>query len=160
MKHLDEIINGINQTLINGVGMTYHCEGIVKQIERGNERLNINKDLQPVIPDDKYEIYIYHKLRNERGEVFQKRGKKTVYTINSNLDLYVYSSYRNFDDWVKSRLCEVSDLTIVGLDHDSLRIFKSEIPSGNYDPKKYFFVVNYQVQYKSTHCNVQISDVC
>lgn len=160
MKSLDEIIDTINKALSKNLSLTFHSEGIVKTTQKGNDVFNYNKDLLPIVPDDKYQVYVYHKLRSERPAIFQTRGKINIYDITANLDLFIYSSSRNYDDFVKSRLCEITDLTLLNIDHDSLKISRQEIPGKILDPSKYFFVVNYQVKYKSSKCYVETCDEC
>lgn len=150
MKLLDEIVSNIN-CAIQLKGNSF-LGGIVRVVSKEGVDCNYIED-KHISFDDKYANYLYHKIVSESFETIQNRGNIKVYNRTARMILVVMSESRSFDDYLVSKLTKVKHLNILGIDWDSVGIYRREVGGLNsYDPKKYIFAIEYEVVYKS-ECN-------
>jgi len=150
MKLLDEIVSNINCSL-TGIKGTFFSAGIARVVLHDAVDKNYIGEDQ-ITFDDKFQNYFYHKIVSETFDLLQSRGKRKVFNRTATMDLLVMTEYRDFDDYLVSKLSDVNHLNIQGIDWDSVGIYRREVGNLNsYDPKKYVFAIRYQVVYK-TEC--------
>jgi hypothetical protein len=153
VDRINTLVKNLNTTLVSGISGTCKAHGIVRVVEKGDEKINYDTENNPVVFDDKYSIFFYHKLLKEGFEVLQSRGKGYVYNVDSSIDLIVFCEKSAVYDYLISKLSTVRDLTISESDFDSYKILKEETSIVSYDFKKHIFKINYNLKYKSDECS-------
>lgn len=161
MKSLDNLVSEVNEVILAKISGTHHSEGICRIATRGTERVIYNEKNQQVLFDDKYNHYFYHLLIGESTEKIQAGGKKALYNITATIELVCFSSLRNFDDYIKSKLSLIRDAKIEDINYNSLDLFKREVGDvDKFNLSKYLFSVKYQLVYKSDSCYIDSCDEC
>lgn len=153
MKLLDDIVYEINCVLKESIRGTYKENGIVRQVDKDGQILNYDINENQIQFDDSYENLFYHKIVSEDFAVIKGQGKATSYNRTASMSLICYSRYRDFDDYLSSKLSKIKHLTIQNIDWDSVGIFNREIGNNNsYNTNHYVFSIQYQIVYKTNGC--------
>lgn len=150
MSRKDDLVLLINEKA--RVESNSFCGGIVRVAEKSSEKINYDADNRPVIFDDKYDLFLYHKVRSESLKVIQERGTSKVYDVIANMNVIVFCKNRETCDLIVSAMSTLKDVTLNSIDHDSYKILKQETSITSYDFSKYIFSINYDLKYRSNEC--------
>jgi hypothetical protein len=155
MQSLIDQVDLINESLKVGIRNTYKSFGLTNILKKKDKNVNVDvKSGLQVIIDDEYSSFFYHKLNgNITYDKVKSPGKKNLYNAKAPISLVCFSNQIGFDEHVLSRLSNVRLLTINNLDNDSAKIITEETELKGFDfDKRYLFVVNYQILYKTSNC--------
>ncbi len=150
MTRADQIVESINKMVVPS-GNSFSA-GIVRVAQKGQEKINYDLNNKPIVFDDKYENYAYHKLLKQNYTVLQERGVKKTYLITANMNMFVFSTERQSHDDMIALFSGIKNVTINSTDFDSYKILKQETSVAEYDIKKYIFAINYDIKYTSNEC--------
>jgi hypothetical protein len=150
MTRKDQLIDELNKTI--KVVSNSFLAGIVRTTEKSGERINYDKDSNPIVFDDRYDMFSYHKVLDEQYDEIQSRGKFKTYVVTANINLIIYGTSRELPDNIVAEMSKLKDVTVKKVDHDSLKIFRQETSKKDFDLSKYIFMVNYDLRYRSSEC--------
>lgn len=147
MRKIDEEINIVNLA-IAGISPISSIHGIVRVTEKNGEKINYDNNQKPVFFDDKYKLFLYHKVKSENLSVLQEKGKVKLYQSTAVLDMIVYAEDSSFIDEIINGMSTVKQARINNIELDSLKVLRSETFLKSFDFDKYIFSVNYSLLYK------------
>lgn len=154
MQALINKVDLVNESLIVDIKDSHKYYGLVKQVQRAGENQNLDiKSKEQVFIDDNFKSFFYHKLKSETYDEIQGRGKTKTYRAKATLELICYSEFAYFDDHIRNRLSQFSEVTINSTDFDSYKIIAQETAKKDFDFEKFLFVVNYQLLYMTDNCH-------
>lgn len=154
MRSLINQVDIINESLISGIKGTFKNYGLVKEIVKNEKKQNFDiKSKTPVVIDDLYNSFFYHKINgNITFDKIKSPGKKNLYNAKAQVSLVCFSTSSDFEEHITNRLSNIRLLTILNTDNDSYKIIAEETEKKDFDFEKYLFVVNYQILYKTDNC--------
>lgn len=155
MQYLDSEIEKINLVLKQGLTNEFFCDSITRITERNSfdtpEKVNADKDTNAVIFDDSYDYYVYHRLVSINGsQELKSPGKTRKFLNNATIEMYVYTKDRNYVDCIQERITSIKNLQFNSIDFDSYNYIQNETSKKDFNPADYIYVVNYNLQYKTT----------
>jgi hypothetical protein len=155
MRSLTNQVDTINEFLISEIEGTFKNYGLVKEIINNGKKQNFDyKSKGPVVIDDTYDCFFYHKINgNINFEKVKSPGKKNLYNAKAQIKLVCFSKSDGFEEHITNRLSNIRLLTILNTDNDSYKIIAEETEQKDFDFEKYLFVVNYQILYKTDNCH-------
>jgi hypothetical protein len=155
MRSLISQVDIINESLTSGIIGTFKNYGLVKEIINNGKKQNFDyKTKGPVVIDDAYESFFYHKINgNITFEKLRSPGKTNLYNAKAQINLVCFSKSSGFEEHITNRLSNIRLLTILNTDNDSYKIIAEETEQKDFDFEKYLFVVSYQILYKTDNCH-------
>jgi hypothetical protein len=155
---LDLEIENINNSLLAKLtAYKYLLSGLVFEVQKNDGKINVDINNNPIVFDDKFEIYIYHKLSAINFNKIQSRGKTNVYEAKATVNIFAFTIFRNFHDVLVANLSELPHVLVEDIDFDSYKIIKNETGKDSFDfVKRFVFSLKYTVTYRTEKCD----DIC
>ncbi len=152
---LDIKIDELNAQICDQAKYTHKLSGLVFEVNKGKEKINIDIENNPIIFDDKFDVFIYHKLRDINFELIQERGKKKIYNARATVDAISFSIFRNFHDLLIEKFSKNHELEIKSIDYDSYKILSSETGKDSFAfDKRFIFSLKYTILFKTECKNI------
>lgn len=154
MQYLDNIAEPINEEILKGLtGLSLNVSGIVTAVKNASEPKFVDKEGKNVHLDSDADINLYHRVVRANSKEIRSGGKKKNYEINADFELVCFTSCRDFDEVVLSKLYLFSFIVSTNTDYDAYRILQKEVGAKDYDfNNKFIFVVTYNALYQSELC--------
>jgi hypothetical protein len=154
MQYLDNIVENFNSKLTTGLVGDKNCYGLVAAAKGEDQVEWVDKNENNVHFNSDKKYNFYHRInRVSSSLVVPTPGKKKLYNVTAQIDLIVFTSCRNFDEWIMKCISEISILTLLNIDYDAYKILKNETGASNYNfNNQYIFVVNYNALFQSDLC--------
>lgn len=154
MTYLDNIVEPINAEILKGFeSLQLNVAGLVTAAKNETEPKFVDKGGKNVHFDSTMDINLYHRVVRANSQEIKSGGKKKLFEINADFELVCFTSCRDFDEVVISKLYFFPFVTSTRTDYDAYRILQKEVGVKDYDfNNKFIFVVTYNTLYQSPLC--------